>query len=118
MPRDLGCGFLLQSSLADAQIAPGPAVNPRTVWADPPETFTTRVVTTGLEDPFEVTWGPDGYLWITERIGKRVVRVNPADGRRKVAVTIDEVYQKLAQEGAARPRAAIRSCCTAAITCT
>ncbi len=98
----LGAGFaavLLHSSPADAQIAPGPDVNPRTVWADPPETFTTRVVTTGLEDPFEVTWGPDGYLWITERIGKRVVRVNPADGSRKVAATIDEAYQKLAQEG-------------------
>ena len=74
-------------------------MNPRTVWSEPPEQFTTRVVATGFEDPYEVAWGPDGYLWITERVGKRVVRVNPADGSRKVAVTIDEVYQKLAQEG-------------------
>jgi PQQ-dependent dehydrogenase (s-GDH family) len=84
---------------AEAQIAPGPNVNPRTVWSNPPETFTSRVVATGFEDPYEVAWGPDGFLWITERVGKRVVRVNPADGSRKVAVTIDEVYQKLAQEG-------------------
>ncbi|MEO8467497.1 MAG: glucose/sorbosone family PQQ-dependent dehydrogenase [Gammaproteobacteria bacterium] len=90
---------LLLGSTAGAQIAPGPNVNPRTVWSEPPEQFTTRVVATGFEDPYEVAWGPDGYLWITERIGKRVVRVNPADGSRKVAVTIDEVYQKLAQEG-------------------
>ena len=82
-----------------AQVAPGPDVNPRTVWSEPPEQFTTRVVASGFEDPFEVAWGPDGWLWITERVGKRVVRVNPADGTRKVAVTIDEVYQKLAQEG-------------------
>ena len=82
-----------------AQVAPGPNVNPRTVWSEPPEQFTTRVVASGFEDPYEVAWGPDGYLWITERVGKRVVRVNPADGSRKVAVTIDEVYQKLAQEG-------------------
>ncbi len=82
-----------------AQVAPGPDVNPRAVWSEPPEQFTTRVVATGFEDPYEVAWGPDGYLWITERVGKRVVRVNPADGSRKVAVTIDEVYQKLAQEG-------------------
>jgi PQQ-dependent dehydrogenase (s-GDH family) len=82
-----------------AQVAPGPGLNPRTVWSEPPEQFTTRVVASGFDDPFEVAWGPDGWLWITERIGKRVVRVNPADGTRKVAVAIDEVYQKLAQEG-------------------
>jgi PQQ-dependent dehydrogenase (s-GDH family) len=87
------------ASLATAQIAPGPGVNPRTVWSDPPEAFTSRVVATGFEDPWEVTWGPDGYLWITERVGKRVVRVNPADGSRKVAISIDEVHQALAQDG-------------------
>jgi PQQ-dependent dehydrogenase (s-GDH family) len=87
------------ASLATAQIAPGPGVNPRTVWSNPPETFTSRVVASGFEDPWEVTYGPDGYLWITERVGKRVVRVNPVDGSRKVAVTIDEVHQALAQDG-------------------
>ncbi len=86
-------------SPATAQIAPGPNVNPRTVWSDPAETFTMRVVATGFEDPWEVTWGPDGFLWITERTGKRVVRVNPLDGSRKIAVTIDDVHQKLAQDG-------------------
>jgi len=87
------------ASLVMAQIAPGPGVNPRTVWSDPPEAFTSRVVASGFEDPWEVTYGPDGYLWITERVGKRVVRVNPADGSRKVAISIDEVHQALAQDG-------------------
>jgi PQQ-dependent dehydrogenase (s-GDH family) len=86
-------------SLAGAQIAPGPGVNPRAVWSNPPEMFASRVVASGFEDPWEVTWGPDGFLWITERTGRRVVRVNPADGNRSVAVTIDEVYQTLAQDG-------------------
>ena len=84
---------------AIAQVAPSPEVSPRAVWSNPPEQFTTRVVASGFEDPYEVAWGPDNWLWITERVGKRVVRVNPADGTRKVAITIDEVYQKLAQEG-------------------
>jgi PQQ-dependent dehydrogenase (s-GDH family) len=91
--------LLLCGSPVVAQIAPGPGVNPRTVWANPPETFTSRVVASGFEDPWEVTWGPDGYLWITERVGKRVVRVNPTDGSRKVALAIDEVHQELAQDG-------------------
>ena len=92
----LAIGFALP---ALAQIAPGPGVNPRAVWAEPPETFELRVVATGFDDPWEVTWGPDDRLWITERTGKRVVRVNPADGSRKVAVTIDEVWQSLGQDG-------------------
>ena len=47
-------------------------VNPRAAWSNPAETFAARVVATGLEDPWEVAWGPDGFLWITERVGKRV----------------------------------------------
>ena len=86
-------------SLAGAQIASGPNVNPRTVWSNPPETFTSRVVATGFEDPWEVTYGPDGFLWITERVGKRVVRVDPTDGSRATAIEIAEVYQTLAQDG-------------------
>ena len=74
-------------------------VNPRAVSSNPPETFTSRVVAGGFEDPWEVAWGPDGFLWITERVGKRVMRVDPASGSRKVAVTIDEVHQTLAQDG-------------------
>jgi PQQ-dependent dehydrogenase (s-GDH family) len=89
----------LLGSCATVPSVPVSDVNPRTVWSVPPETFSSRVVATGFEDPWEVTWGPDGYLWITERTGKRVVRVNPADGTRKVAVTIDEVQQKLGQDG-------------------
>ncbi len=90
---------LLLASLAAAQIAPGPDVNPRAVWSPPSEQFALRVVATGLQDPAEVTWGPDDRLWITERTGKRVLRIDPADGRRTIAVEIDEVLQTLAQDG-------------------
>ena len=44
-------------------------------------------------------WGPDGRLWVTERSGKRVVRVNPADGSRTVALTIADAVQRHAQDG-------------------
>src|SRR5687768_13253827 len=90
---------LSPAGTADAQLAPGPTANPRAAWSVPAETFRSRVVASGFEDPWEVAWGPDGFLWITERVGKRVVRVDPASGERKVAVTIDEVYQTLAQDG-------------------
>jgi PQQ-dependent dehydrogenase (s-GDH family) len=42
--------------------------------------FSSRVVASGLSAPWEVVMGPDDQLWITERTGRRVVRVNPATG--------------------------------------
>ena len=63
------------------------------------EPFAMRVVATGLEGPWEVTWGPDQHLWVTERSGKRVVRINPVTGARDVLVTIPEVFQAVTQDG-------------------
>ncbi len=43
-----------------------------------------------LNDPWEVTYGPDGYLWITEAKGYRVYRMNPATGARTTILDISE----------------------------
>lgn len=56
------------------------------------QTFTSRVVAAGLAAPWEVIWGPDDHLWITERTAGRVIRVNPTTGAIAPAVKIDEVY--------------------------
>ncbi len=61
--------------------------------------FRQTEVVTGLAGPWEVTWGPDNMLWVTEREGKRITRVNPATGERKVAITIDEVSAPGGQDG-------------------
>ena len=66
---------------------------------DAPERFAMRVVTQGLDAPWEVTWGPDGRLWVTERRGRRVVRVNPSDGTQSVALTVPEAHQSVTQDG-------------------
>ncbi|HYP77621.1 MAG TPA: PQQ-dependent sugar dehydrogenase, partial [Polyangiaceae bacterium] len=63
------------------------------------ESFTKRVLVESLASPWEISWGPDGWLWVTERTGKRVVRVRPSDGTRSVAVQIDEVRQEGSQDG-------------------
>ncbi len=39
----------------------------------------TRNVVTNLTVPWEIMWGPDNYIWFTERTGK-VSRVNPETG--------------------------------------
>jgi PQQ-dependent dehydrogenase (s-GDH family) len=63
------------------------------------ETFAFRVLTTGFSHPWDIAFGPDGYLWITERTGKQVTRVDPSDGSQYVALTIPEVYQAAPQDG-------------------
>ncbi len=61
--------------------------------------FEQKVLTDGLQNPWEITWGPDGWLWITERTGGRITRVNPDDGSKQVAITIDEVSAPGGQDG-------------------
>src|SRR4051794_16409930 len=53
--------------------------------------FRKSVVTSGLEGPWELTWGPDKMLWVTERSGGRVTRGDPTNGTKEGAVKIDEV---------------------------
>jgi len=82
-----------------AAFAAAVATQDSTVVTNPPERFSTRVVISGLEGPWEVAWGPDQQLWVTERTGRRVIRVNPADGMRSVAVNIPEVNTTFTQDG-------------------
>jgi PQQ-dependent dehydrogenase (s-GDH family) len=61
--------------------------------------FDRSVVVSGLANPWELTWGPDGMLWVTERSGRRVTRVDPATGERRVAVTLEEASAPGGQDG-------------------
>jgi PQQ-dependent dehydrogenase (s-GDH family) len=63
------------------------------------DTFAMRVVASGLSAPWEITWGPDSRLWITERVGKRVIRVDPTSGAQTVALTVADAYQAAGQDG-------------------
>jgi PQQ-dependent dehydrogenase (s-GDH family) len=61
--------------------------------------FRKTVLVSKIAGPWELTWGPDNMLWVTERTGKRITRVNPANGERSVAITIDEVSAPGGQDG-------------------
>ncbi|WP_437819889.1 glucose/sorbosone family PQQ-dependent dehydrogenase [Sorangium sp. So ce1078] len=61
--------------------------------------FASREILRGLSFPVRIVWGPDDFLWLTERVGKRVVRVRPSDGQKTTAVTISEAYQSGGQDG-------------------
>jgi PQQ-dependent dehydrogenase (s-GDH family) len=65
----------------------------------PTKQFRKTVLATGLAGPWEVTWGPDNMLWVTERTGKRITRVDPATGQKHVAITVPEVSAPGSQDG-------------------
>jgi PQQ-dependent dehydrogenase (s-GDH family) len=61
--------------------------------------FRKSVLASGLAGPWELTWGPDNMLWVTERTGKRITRIDPVSGQRSVAITIDQVSAPGSQDG-------------------
>jgi aldose sugar dehydrogenase len=52
----------------------------------------TRTVATGLDTPWEIFWGSDNQIWVSERYG-RISRINPATGVIKPLLTLNEVVE-------------------------
>ncbi|QKZ11319.1 PQQ-dependent sugar dehydrogenase [Spirosoma sp. KUDC1026] len=57
------------------------------------ETFTRRIVADKLSDPWEITYGPDKFLWITEAKGYIVSRIDPATGVKRVLLDLTNERQ-------------------------
>src|SRR5688572_30169968 len=45
--------------------------------------YHSRVISGGLDTPWEICWGPDNWIWYTERFG-RISRINPETGERRI----------------------------------
>ena len=52
----------------------------------------------GLDVPWEIKWGPDGFLWITERSGI-VSRINVETGEEHVILDIEDVVSTESESG-------------------
>jgi glucose/arabinose dehydrogenase len=65
----------------------------QTITGPQGEVFTKRVVAKQLSDPWELTYGPDGYLWLTEAKGYRVSRLDPATGTKTVLLDLSAERQ-------------------------
>lgn len=57
---------------------------------DVPGNLQTRILNKTLNFPWEILWGPDNFIWFTEREG-RVKRMNPQTGEVILVATIAEV---------------------------
>jgi aldose sugar dehydrogenase len=52
----------------------------------------TRIAAKGLDHPWELVWGPDNWIWFTERDGN-IGRLNPETGEVVRLLTISDVLQ-------------------------
>ena len=52
-----------------------------------------KVVASNLSQPWELVWGPDNFIWMTERNG-RISRVDPASGNVTEIADIQEVESR------------------------
>jgi PQQ-dependent dehydrogenase (s-GDH family) len=61
--------------------------------------FTVRILATNFSAPHNILYGPDGALWITERLGKNITRVDPSNGSRLSSMEVPDVWQSEGQDG-------------------
>lgn len=70
------------------------------VTSGPNWTVSNLTPNSALNFPTEITYGPDGFLWITERVGKKMVRVNKTTGVITTMIDLSaQVYQTAGQDG-------------------
>jgi PQQ-dependent dehydrogenase (s-GDH family) len=53
------------------------------------EKFSKRIIAKGTSDPWEIVFGPDQHLWVTESKEYRVLRIDPASGNKEVVLDLD-----------------------------
>jgi len=53
-------------------------------------TVDTTTIISGIDIPWEIIWGPDDFIWMTERYG-RISKVNPTTGAQETLLTLTDV---------------------------
>jgi PQQ-dependent dehydrogenase (s-GDH family) len=72
------------------------------------EKFSVKVIADKLSDPWEVTYGPDDHLWVTESKGYRLSRINPVTGSKVVLLDLNDQrkfprYDKMGKQAGGKP---------------
>lgn len=81
--------LLLMGTMAPSYAQTNPSLNTYSVGNT---TVTLSALTTGLDTPWELLWGPDNFLWMTERAG-RISRINPTTGQVLPLLTVADVTE-------------------------
>ena len=98
LARLLASGGMAAASLvlAGASVA---QVTPVDVPTGENDLFSSRVLTTGLDNPWAMEWGPDNMIWVTERTTGEVTRVDPVSGTQQLLLSVGDVYVGPQHEG-------------------
>ncbi|MCE7066645.1 PQQ-dependent sugar dehydrogenase [Dyadobacter sp. CY326] len=52
------------------------------------EKFKKRIIAKGTSDPWEIVFGPDKHLWVTESKDYRVLRIDPESGSKDILIDL------------------------------
>ena len=63
------------------------------------EGFSVNVIARNLSAPLNVLYGPDDTLWLTERVGKNITRIDPTNGTKLSGIPVPNVNQSAGQDG-------------------
>jgi PQQ-dependent dehydrogenase (s-GDH family) len=63
------------------------------------EGFTTTLLATNFTAPHNLLYGPDNALWITERLGKNITRVDAESGEKLNSIPVPNVLASGGQDG-------------------
>lgn len=63
------------------------------------EPFEGVVIAEGLAAPWDMVWGPDNHIWVSEREGSRIISVDPKTGEKKLVGSIPDVKVGPQHEG-------------------
>lgn len=63
------------------------------------EPFKATVLVEGLESPWEMLWGKDDQIWVTERQGKNIAKIDPKTGKRTQLYHFDNVFAAPPHQG-------------------
>ncbi len=76
-------GFSILLTTTQATVVTGGRLN---------EVFSQRILSAPsvLADPWEITYGPDNTLWVTEAKGYRVLRINPITGKKDTVLDVSQ----------------------------
>ena len=61
-------------------------------------TLTERELAIGLDVPWEISWGPDDMIWVTEKPG-RVLRIDPTNGSTNTVLNIENQVRSGSESG-------------------
>ncbi len=86
-------GTILSAGAALAQVTPVPIEKGQN------DLFASRVLTTGLSNPWEISWGPNDMIWVTERSTGEVTLVDPQTGAQQTILTLDDFSVDVQHQG-------------------